>query len=174
MVQTPANQTPTTALGPLTSLRMVVGTMMWALIIIGVAFFFVVPIAPPAHAWSWAVIAVVAGAAAMAMMTVGFNVQPLPPGLSPVETGQRSLMALRTSTIVRAALGEVTAIVAVALSVIEGSWLLLAAGLAVSLLLMGVLAWPGSWAVERVQAKLDANGGHSGLLELTGRSGPLG
>lgn len=122
----------------------------------------------------WLGILVIATVGALgAALTLGFKVPALEPGVTDPEG--RALAALSSSTIMRTALAEFPAILALVLSFVAFSGYLALAGLLVVPLILWI-GWPSRANVARLERSLDAKGARSGLSEAVfgPGSGPSG
>lgn len=118
--------------------------------------------------WALAVVVVAGAAAGVAIPAVGFRTAPLPPAADEAEAGLLAASALRSTTVVRFAMAEAVALVAVALGIVtgDGGALVCLLGVAVSLTLTFLFVWPGDSSLRRLRASLEAGGGHVDLDEL--------
>ncbi|SDJ08805.1 hypothetical protein SAMN05444157_1672 [Frankineae bacterium MT45] len=149
---------------------------MSALVVIGIALSFVVgnnttdrngnPVHTQAPgAWMYVVILVLGVAMAALVQIVGYRIAPLDPNLSPAEARAAGIQAYQKSMILRFALSELVAIVAIALLFAARSNTILPYVLAAAIaeLLMAYHVWPSESLISRVQQRLDRNGGRSDL-----------
>jgi len=153
---------------PLRASQVLAASLMSALVVIGVALSSVfagrhhqgsIPI------WPFLVLVAEAAVAAVAIQLIGYRVPPLPSGLAADEARSRGLLAFQQSMILRFALAESVALVAIVLSFAVRAatvtpYLL---GAAISLVLMGLHVWPSERVIARVQENLDRDGGRSEL-----------
>ncbi|WP_141014992.1 hypothetical protein [Nocardioides sambongensis] len=152
------------------TLRMLASSMIGAVVLICFALWFVVgtgddPFAVP-ETWALAVVVAEGAAAYLLVTVVGYNAPAVPPGAA-----RESWVArFQASMMVRLALGESTALIALALAFIvpDGGYLLLLVGAAMSLVTMGVHGYPWDYPVERYRARLERDGGTSYLREDLG------
>jgi len=109
----------------------------------------------------------------LALEKIGYLVGPLERGLDPDEATRRALVAWTTKMALRFVLSEAVALVSivVAFSVPEGSFVVVAVGAIVSLLLMLVHVWPGARPVGKLADELEGEGQPSGLREAFGHTG---
>ena len=155
----------------LTTVKMLIGSLMAGVVVIGFVFTFIVPPErPEAPIWAWAVVAAAALGSTALALTLGFRVAPLPPELSVDETSRRTLAAVHTTSILRAAVCEAPGLIAAALAVSVHTLPLLFFGLALALILVATIAWPGSWALGRLQRALEADGARTGLDQFGTRN----
>ena len=148
---------------------------MMALVVIGVALFFVVHgqrtrngRVVHTHAPSAALYLVIVGlgvVAAVVVQLAGYRIPALRPDLPPEQARSRGLLAFQQSMILRFAISESIAIIAIALLFASKSNTVLPYVLAgaISMALMAYHVWPGDSLTSRVQQKLDRNGGRSDL-----------
>jgi hypothetical protein len=152
------------------SLRMLAGSMMGAVVLICFALWFVLGTADDAFAApeTWALAVVVAeGLAAFVVVTVvGYNTPAIAPGAERTSYAG----AFQASMMLRLAVGESTALIALALGfvVAEGGYLLVLVGAAISLVTMGLHGYPWEYPIERYRARLERDGGTSYLREDLG------
>lgn len=106
---------------------------------------------------------VVGIAAAAVVPLVGYRVEPLAPG-DPAP-GRTALQRFQSTMLLRMAVSEVPALVALALTVTQppASWVNYLPGGLVALALLAVHVRPTRAAVGRIEQGLDANGVRSGL-----------
>ena len=105
--------------------------------------------------------------------TVGFKLKAVPAGPLPAEAMEMAKAAFQSSTILRMALSEAVAIIALILTyiVLPASWMTYLIGGTLALILMWVNVWPSTAIISKIQAQLDRDGGQSflgdALLGLT-------
>jgi len=150
---------------PIRSLRVIVGTLTVSLVMFAVVLFLVLPNGhyPPIWVpWGLGGLAVLSH---LLCRKVGFTIKPVPSGTLPGEAMAMALAAFRTSTIVRFALSELVAIVALTLSfaVAPATWMTYLIGLVLALILLWVNAWPHAAVISKAQQQLDRDGGESFL-----------
>lgn len=154
--------------------RTLIGSMMGTLVLLAVVLAFTLDpstldeFPPPL----WLAGVLLAGAAAYALLEVVSSraVRPLSPGVSRAEAAGASITAFQTATILRFAIAEVVALAsfAAAFLVDGGGFVLYLVGMAVSLALLWLKAWPSRRTVQGMQETLDREGARSYLLELYG------
>lgn len=152
---------------------------MGALVFIGLACVFVLPVdeAPPL----WVPIAqVVAGIGVHTVLeAIGYHMDPLDPSLTGDDAAAQARASWQSSMIVRFALSESIAILSLALAFVlpEGGFLIYAGGALVALVLMVVHVWPWARPVGKLADQLESAGQASGLREAFGvvaaSSGPI-
>ncbi len=152
---------------------MIAGALTTAVVLFGLVVSFIVP------SGSWfelpgaaglALPVVVGVAAAGAIATVGHNV-PAIPQATPAETATaRGVAGFRSSFFIRLAFAEVPALVGLAAVFIAEtpSMIPYLIGGAVSLVLLGLYVFPTRASVQRIERKLDRDGGRSRLAEAFG------
>ncbi|GAA1903784.1 hypothetical protein [Lapillicoccus jejuensis] len=160
---------PVTPQPALRTVRLVVGAMGVALLVIALAWAFVVPFAAPPLVAVVAVLLAAALAAAL-LSRQGRRVEPLPAGMPADRARDRATAVFQSSLMLRAAFAEIPAFVAIALSVAlrPGSWWTLALGVAVGLVLLGLFVWPRPEGIDRLASALEAQGTPSSLRETFG------
>lgn len=160
MATTPAPVTP-----PIKSTRILVGTLASALVMFGIVLFTVLPSGDYPPIWvPWAL----GGLALLSHLlsrTVGFNLRPVPAGTLPTEAMATALAAFQASLILRFALSEAVAILALVLSFVvpPQTWMTYLTGGVLALILLAVNVWPSTAVVSKVQRRLDREGGQSFL-----------
>ena len=160
----------------LLSMRILAGTLMMSLLVFCLALWFVLGVdtgtsAPPL----WGVLVpVVAGVLALGLISVvGYRTPALAPGTPPEEGVSQGLAAFRTGQILRFALAEMPALVAIATGFIveQGGYLVVLTGVGISLVLALLHVWPSDAQITRVQERLESSGARAPLLEtLQGRA----
>ena len=163
--------TPPAATAWAASTRILAGSLMGALLIMGVAVFFVLgdDLASPPVVIPLAQIA--AGVVLHLLLeTVGYRVAPLTLAMSADEAGTAARTRWQSGMVLRFALAESVAIVSLAgaFIVTEGAVLTYVGGALVSLVLMVLHVWPGSRPVGKVADALERDGRGSGLREAFG------
>lgn len=160
---------PPTPQPALRTVRLIVAAMGVALLVIALAWAFVVPFdAPPLL--GIVAVAVAGVVAAVLLARLGRQVAPLPADLPEDRARQRASAVFQSSLLLRAALAEIPAFVAIALSVAlrPGSWWTLGLGVAVGLALLAGFAWPTAERIDHLAAQLEAHGTRSHLRETFG------
>lgn len=152
------------------SLRLLVAGVMGSLVVMGVALLVVLGARAPAP---WVVVMLLAlGAAVHVLITAtGYRTSPIPRKTGPDEARTRGLAVFRSLLMLRLALAESVAFMALVVSFLAGadrSVLIYAVGAAVSLLLLAVHVWPSRAVVDRIAAGLERDGARTGLHELLG------
>ena len=160
------------------SVRILAGSLMGALLFIGIALAFVSS-EPLLTAPFWWVTAaqVVAGIAVHVMLeAIGYRAAPLDPSMSDDEATRAAQQRWQAGMVTRFAVSEFIAIVSVAAAFVlaHGLFLTYVGGAVVSLLLMLVHVWPGRRPVGKVADALESNGKPSHLREAFGYAQPGG
>ncbi len=121
-----------------------------------------------ASGWVYAVIVVLGVGAAGIVQAVGYQVPALSPGLDESEARRSGLQTYQQTMFLRFAISETVAIIALALTFSQNSSSVLPYVLAaaISMALMAYHVWPSDSLIERVQARLDRNGGRSRLADV--------
>lgn len=158
---------PTAAAPPIKSTRILVATLAGGLVIFGIALYFELPSGDYPPVWvPWALggLAVISH---LLSRTVGFNLRPVPAGTLPADAMKVALTTFQTSTILRFALGEVVAIVAIILcfAVSPQTWMTYLIGGVLAVILLAVNVWPRAAIISKVQEQLDREGGQSLLAD---------
>jgi hypothetical protein len=151
---------------------------MSALVVIGIALVFVVDgggkgsdrQGNPVHlhapaAWIYFVIVLIGLIAAVVVQFLGYRLPAISPNADPAEARRTGLQAYQQAMLLRFAISEVVAIISIALLFSSKSNTILpyVVGAVISLVLMGYHVWPSDALINRVQERLDRNGGHSDL-----------
>ena len=167
---------PGTENGTYAALRMMAVAFLGAIVAIGAATAVIIPLetwfdAPAAL--SLIVTLLVGVAAVGGMLTVGHNVPAVPASASTEAATAQGVTAFRTSFMVRLAFGEVPALVGLAMSVADenGSAVPFLIDAAISLVLLGLYAYPSVTSVRRIERKLNREGGHAQLVRAFGLDG---
>ena len=164
---------PAAAAPPIKSTRLLVATLAGGLVIFGIALYFELPSGDYPPVWvPWALggLAVISH---LLIRTIGYNLEPVPAGTLPAEAMKIALSTFQASTILRFALAEVVAIVAIILSfaISPQTWMTYLTGGVLALLLLAVNVWPRTAIISKVQEQLDREGGQSFLADaLYGRA----
>jgi len=160
------DSSPTPALR---GLQIVVGSMTAGIILIGIAFALILPLAAPPVL---GVVGLVVLAASLHLLIErqGYRAAPLPPGATVARTRQVAQATFQRLLFIRAILAETPALagIVVAFVVVPSSWFTYAVGAALALVLVTRHAWPTSRTVDRVVAVLEAGGTPSGIHEVLG------
>lgn len=157
--------------------RVFAGSLMSALVFIGIAMFFVFfhPTELPPY---WVFLAqLLAGVAVHgACESIGYQAQPLATSTTEESAATAATAAWRQGQIIRFALCEAIAIFSLAGAFIleRGGFLTYLGGAVVSLVLMMLHVWPGARPVGKVADALEANGRRSGLREAFGHAPAAG
>lgn len=162
---------------PIRTFRILAGALMAALVVIGIALVFVVgspgrdgreASTEPPQLWVYLAIVALGLVMAVLVQTVGYRVPAIPPGLAPAQAHPLAFRAYQQSMILRFALSEVVAIVSIAVvfAVQSDTVLPYVVGAVIALGLMAVHVWPGTRVIDRVQRRLDRDGGRSDLAQV--------
>jgi hypothetical protein len=157
---------------PVTQLRTLVGTLMGGLVLFGVVAFLAVGAEGYPPTWAAAVLGALAVVAHLTTEAVGYRTAAVAPGTSPQEAAAAGLAAYRTTLMLRFAICEAVAIVALAATFVlepQTAMTYLVGG-TLSLALLAWHCWPGGRVTRRLEQQLDRDGGRSGLGDaLQGR-----
>jgi archaellum biogenesis protein FlaJ (TadC family) len=149
--------------------RIMAGSLMGALVVIGVALSTILP--GGGVSLVVVLVQVVAGLAAHGLLeSVGYRMPPLAAGLTDEDAAAQARTRWQTGMILRFAISEFIAIASIAAAFVleDGTiWTYLVVAL-VSLVLMGVHVWPWARPVGRTADALEAAGKRSGLRETFG------
>ncbi len=158
------NATPATP-APIAQLRTLAMALISAVVMFGLVAFFVLGPDGYPPVWVAAALGAIAVAAHVAVEAVGYRVPALSPGAQGEDAAAAGLAAYRSSMMLRFALCEAVAIIAlVAAFVVEpqtAKTYLVGGTLSLALLLWHV--WPSDRGIRRIEAQLDRDGGRSGL-----------
>ena len=156
------------------STRILAGSLMGALVVIGVALSVVLP-APESFPLGALAVQVIAGVAAHLLLeAVGYRTPALSTALTDDDAAAQARTRWQSLMIMRFAIAEFIAIASVAAAFVlpDGGILTYLGGAVVSLVLMVVHVWPGARSVGKVAEALEAGGKPSGLREAFGLSAP--
>lgn len=165
----------TAPVSPLRTFRVLAAALMGALVVIGVALSFTVGShtdrnGNPVHThapgvWMYAVIVALGVVAAVLVQTFGYRIPALQPNMDSSEARATALRVYQQSMLLRFALSESVAIVAIALLFAGRSNTILPYFVAalIAELLLAYHVWPSESLISRVQQRLDRNGGRSDL-----------
>ena len=161
------NNTPAPVVPPIKSLRITIGFLVGGLVVVGVVLYTVLKsgVYPPIWVpWALGGLAVTSH---LLCQSTGFNRKPVPAGTPPDEAMAMARAAFHTSTMLRFALSEAVAIVAIVLSlaVQPASWMTYLIGGVLTLILIGVNVWPSAGVIDKAQQRLDRDGGQSFLRD---------
>jgi hypothetical protein len=148
-------------------LRILIGVSGSSLVMFGVFVYFILPNGDYPPIWvAWA-LGGLALTSHLLCQTVGFNLKPVPAGTLPAEAMAMAGAAFQASSVLRFALSESVAIVALVLSfaVLPASWMTYPIGGVLALILLAVNVWPGTAVISKAQQRLDQDGGQSFLLD---------
>lgn len=154
--------------------RILVSALMGALVFIGVALFFVLPVDETPPVWFLAALLAAGVGLHVVLEGIGYRTPPLDPSLDDATAATQATTRYQAGTILRFALCEAVAIASIALAFVlpVGGWFVYAAGAVVSLVLMAVHVWPSARPVGKYADALEAGGQRSGLREAFGLSAP--
>lgn len=159
------------------SARILAGSLMSALVFIGLALFFVLPPTGTVPVVALLVQLAAGVAVHLALDAIGYRVPPIAPGSTEEGAAAEARQRWQATMILRFALAEVIAILSVAAAFVlpDGDVVVYLGGAAVSLVLIAVHVWPGARPVGKVASALEAQGARSGLREAFGFSpeGPI-
>ena len=166
-----SNATPAPP-APIAALRTLAGALISAVVMIGVVAFMVLGTAGYPPVWVAAGLGVLAVAAHAVVEVVGYRWPALRPGTPAEEAAAAGVAAYRSLMMVRFALCEAVAIIALAAAFVvepQTAKTYLVGG-TLSLLLLLWHVWPSERITRRLEQALDRDGGRSGLADaLQGR-----
>lgn len=158
----------------LPTLRILVLAVMWSLVLIAFALFFVLAstddglASPPL----WLVGAQVGAGVIVHLLneTIGYRVRAIAPGTHEAEARTQSGGAFRSALILRIALAEAIAVASLAAAFVveSGGFLGYVIGAVVSLALVGFHGWPWTRPIGKTLESLERNGARSYLREQLG------
>jgi hypothetical protein len=159
---------PTSGANQLRTLRVMVGALLAAPVIIVVAMWFVLghTLTDPTP-WPFVIAVVAIGLVGGAVLrTYGYRTVVLPRGLSAEETLARSRLSYQAALFRRMSVAELPLLIALALSFVTyGGFYLVLFGAAMTLNLLVVHVWPTQRSVDRTAASLELDGADSRLRE---------
>lgn len=163
--------TPTSTAGHLRQLRIMVGALLAAPLIIVVAMWFVLghTLTDPTP-WPFVIAVVAIGLVGeLVLRTFGYRTVVLPRGLSAADTMARSRLSYQAALFRRMSVAELPLLIALALSFVTyGGFYLVLFGAAITLNLLVVHVWPSQRSVDRTAASLELDGADSRLREALG------
>lgn len=155
------------------TLRTIAGAVTVVPVLLGIVVFVVQNSDDGQREVSWLAIGVSLAAAVIAWLLceqLGYRLAPLPAGRVDEAVGRQALQRFQAAMMMRMALAEVPALVAVALTFVETPVYVvnyLPGGLA-ALALMAMHVQPTRSSVARSETALDREGGRSGLSQIFG------
>lgn len=167
MTAHPPGTGPVETTPPITTHRMLVGALIGSLVTLGLVLFLVLDPRAYPPVWLAAALGVMAVAAHVVVEAVGYRVPPIDPDAKAEEIRRGALAAYQNSTVVRFAICESVAMVAVVAAFVvepQAAKTYLVGG-TLSLLLLLWHVWPSERVIRRVEQALDRRGGRSGLSE---------
>lgn len=161
----------------LRTFRVLAASLMAAPVVIGIALSFMVYSHPHVDrsghlvhphtpgVWMYGTIVALGVIVAGLAQTFGYRIPALQPGLDSAEARASGLRLYQTSAIRRFALSELVVIVAIVLLFVGRSNTILpyVVAAAITELLMAYHVWPSERLIDRVQQRLDRDGGRSDL-----------
>ena len=159
------SEPPATGVTPIMSLRILVGILAGSLVIFGVVLYNALQNGEYPPVWvAWA-LGALAATSHLLSRRVGFNLKPVPAGTPPDEAMAMARVAFQASTVLRFALSESVALVALVLSFVvqPASWMTYLIGAVLALALLAVNVWPRAGIISKAQRQLDREGGQSFL-----------
>ena len=155
----------------LRQLRVMVGALLAAPVVIVVAMWFVLghTLTDPTP-WPFVIAVVVLGLVGeVVLRTFGYRTVVLPRGLSSADTMARSRLSYQAALFRRMSVAELPMLIALALSFVTyGGFYLVLFGAAVTLNLLVVHVWPSQRSVDRTAASRELDGADSHLREALG------
>lgn len=165
------SSTPTSAAGQLRQLRIMVGALLAAPVLIVIAMWFVLghTLTDPTP-WPFVIAVVAIGLVGeLVLRTFGYRTVVLPRGLSAADTMARSRLSYQAALFRRMSVAELPLLIALALSFVTyGGFYLVLFGAAITLNLLVVHVWPSQRSVDRTAASLELDGADSRLREALG------
>lgn len=163
--------TPASATNQLRTLRIMVGALLAAPLVIVVAMWFVLgdTLTDPTP-WPFVIAVVALGLVGeLVLRTFGYRTLVLPRGLSAADTMARSRLSYQAALFRRMSVAELPLLIALALSFVTyGGFYLVLFGAAMTLNLLVVHVWPSQRSVDRTAASLELGGADSRLREALG------
>lgn len=165
------SSTPSPGANHLRQLRIMVGALIAAPLVIVVAMWFVLghTLTDPTP-WPFVIAVVAVGLVGeLVLRTYGYRTVVLPRGLSREETIARSRLSYQAALFRRMSVAELPLLIALALSFVTyGGFYLVLFGAAVTLNLLVVHVWPSRRSVDRTMVSLELGGASSRLPEALG------
>ena len=162
---------PASGANHLRQLRVMVGALLAAPVIIVVAMWFVLgdTLTDPTP-WPFVIAVVALGLVGeVVLRTFGYRTVVLPRGLSAADTIARSRLSYQAALFRRMSVAELPMLIALALSFVTyGGFYLVLFGAAVTLNLLVVHVWPSQRSVDRTMVSLELGGAPSRLYEALG------
>lgn len=152
---------------PIKPLRLTLGFLVGSLLLFGVVVYSIDKNGDLPPSWVLWTLGGLAVCSHLLCQRVGFNLKPVPTGTPPAKAMVMAGAAFQASTLLRFALSEAVAIVALALSfaVLPASWMTYLIGAVLTLILIGVNVWPSTAVISKAQQRLDRDGGQSLLRD---------
>jgi hypothetical protein len=149
------------------TLQILIGFQASSLVVFGIVLHFALPNGDYPPIWVPSVLGSLAVISHLISRTVGFNLKPVPAGAPPTEAIAMARAAFYASAILRFALSELVAIVALSLSfaVLPASWMTYLIGAVLTSILLWLNVWPSPAVISRAQQRLDRDGGQSLLRD---------
>lgn len=156
------------------STRILAGSLMGALVVIGGALSVVLPLDAPVSVVVLGAQLLAGLAAHLVIEAIGYRTPALATDLTDDEAVAQARSRWQPLMVTRFALAELVAIASIAAAFVieDGGFVTYLGGAVVSLALMAVHVWPGSRAVGKVAEALESGGKRSGLREAFGVSSP--
>lgn len=150
---------------PIRPTRILIGALAGGLVIFGIVLYTELPSGDYPPIWvPWALggLAVISH---LLSRRAGLKLKPVPAGTLPAEAMKTAMATFQALTILRFALSEAVAIVALVLSFVvpPQTWMTYLIGGVLALILLAVNVWPSPTVISRVQQQLDRDGGQSFL-----------
>jgi hypothetical protein len=158
---------PTSTPAPIMQFRVLAAALMGALVAFLVALGFALGFDGYPPTWAAWALGALAAAAHLVASTVGYRVPAVAPGTRPEAARSAALAAYQQSMVLRFAVCEAVAIIALVLAfaLTPQTAMTYLVGAVLSLLLMLWHVWPSRRLIARVEALLDRDGGRSGLQD---------
>lgn len=150
---------------PVAQMRTLVGSLIGGLVLFGVVAYFAVGAEGYPPTWAAAALGVLAVVAHLTVEAVGYRTPAVAPSATPEEAADAALAAYRSTLMLRFAVCEAVAIIAlVATFVLEPQTAMTyLVGGTFSVLLLLWHAWPSERITRRLEQQLDRDGGRCGL-----------
>jgi hypothetical protein len=150
---------------PIRSTRFLVSTLGSAMVIFGIVLYTEIPGSGYPPLWVSVTLGALAVISHLLSRTLGFRVKPIQAGTPPAEAMATALAAFQASLILRFALSEAVAIIAMILSFMVATWMTYLIGGVLALILFVMNVWPSTALISKVQQQLDREGGRSYLAD---------